>query len=319
MKLREGIERVFIESHADQLKYRKTGFGGSDFGALVGISQYKSPFAVIESKFTETPDIQSEPAYWGQQLEDLVAGEFTKRNPHLTVINPKGYLLIESDRPFLLASLDRIIDYGDDLPPAPLEIKTSTAFALSEWVKGDIPQTYILQVQHYIYMLGATHGFLAVLVGGQQYMEYRIERDQDIIDGLLSLALQFWPYVERKELPPLALCDATDLKRLFTKDNGQAIELNDDTDTVIAALNALKDQGKEISKHIDALELKLKQRMADNYMAVTPTRQYVKLSTTTTTRFNSKRLQAEHPELFASYQETSTSRRLSTGKLKKEN
>ena len=299
------------------MAFRKSGFGGSDFGALCGLSQWRSAYATIVGKWQVSEDTAGEAAHFGNLLEPVVADEFARRNPQFNIIDPKGYALVDKRHPFMLGNLDRIIQYSDGTI-VPLEIKTSTAYALNDWKNGIVPHAYVLQVNWYCRFLNADHAWLAVLVGGQSFLQFRIEADPNLIAAREQLAHQYWPYVERQEVPPAELMDATDLKALFTTDNGQAIELNDDTDTVIAALNAMKDRAKEIARHIDALELKLKQRMADNYMAVTPTRQFVKLSTTTTTRLNSKKLQAEHPELFASYQETSTSRRLSTGKLKKE-
>lgn len=314
MKLPKHIKKVHIKSLSDQLKYRKTGFGGSDLGALCGLSQYKSALACIESKITDTPDIQSEPAYFGQILEPVIADEFSLRNPDLKIINPKGYLLVDKQYPYMIASLDRIIDYGDS--QAPLEIKTASAFLAADWKKGLIPPSYNVQVQWYMRALGADHAWLAALLGGQEYVQYRIERDQRIIDALEQIAHQFWPYVEKKQLPPLAFANAADMSRLFPNDDGTKIDLGGDVDELIVNLDALKEQQKGLEKQIENIELQLKQILQVAEMGVSPSKRFVKWKTTSSSRLNTKKLKAEHPELYEQYQETSSSRRLSTGRLK---
>ena len=62
------------------LKTRQTGIGGSDVAAILGLSRYKSALDVYNDKVGEVSDSeQSQVAYWGTQLEDIVSKEFQKR------------------------------------------------------------------------------------------------------------------------------------------------------------------------------------------------------------------------------------------------
>lgn len=62
------------------LKNRQTGIGGSDVAAILGLSRYKSPLDVYNDKIGEISESeQTQAAYWGTQLEDIVAKEFQKR------------------------------------------------------------------------------------------------------------------------------------------------------------------------------------------------------------------------------------------------
>ena len=63
------------------LKERQRGIGGSDVGAILGVNKWKTPFEVYLEKTEEITEVKetSEAAYWGTELEELVAKEFSKR------------------------------------------------------------------------------------------------------------------------------------------------------------------------------------------------------------------------------------------------
>lgn len=67
-------------SRTDWLKLRQSGIGGSDIAAIVGVSPYNTAYDIWVSKTGEIKETSSEYAYWGTQLEDIVAKEFSKRN-----------------------------------------------------------------------------------------------------------------------------------------------------------------------------------------------------------------------------------------------
>ena len=68
-------------SRLEWLRYRQKGIGGSDAAAVLGLSRWKGPIDIWLSKTQEImqDDGQSEAAYWGTVLEDVVAREFMKR------------------------------------------------------------------------------------------------------------------------------------------------------------------------------------------------------------------------------------------------
>ena len=58
------------------LKARQEGIGGSDAAATMGLSPFKSPFALYVDKVDEVPDEQTERMKRGQQMEDAIARMF---------------------------------------------------------------------------------------------------------------------------------------------------------------------------------------------------------------------------------------------------
>lgn len=62
------------------LEERRSGIGGSDVAAVLGLSPYRTPLDLWEDKTGRARDWhQSESAYWGSTLEEVVAKEFSTR------------------------------------------------------------------------------------------------------------------------------------------------------------------------------------------------------------------------------------------------
>lgn len=62
------------------LEERRKGIGGSDVAAVLGLNPYRTPLDLWEDKTGKAEELpQSESAYWGTALEDVVAHEFSTR------------------------------------------------------------------------------------------------------------------------------------------------------------------------------------------------------------------------------------------------
>lgn len=186
------------------LRLRKKGIGGSDAAAVAGLSPWVSPSQVWLEKTgrVEPEDLsENEAVYWGTRLEDIVADEFKRRTGMW--VQRKNAFVQHSEYPFMVANLDRIIrptrgkgEWGV------LEIKTSNAFAAGQWTEDEIPGHYMLQVQHYLAVTGYSYGYVAVLIGGNTYRHWRIERDEVLIKDLVAVEQAFWENHVLKNTPP---------------------------------------------------------------------------------------------------------------------
>ena len=88
------------------------------------------------------------------------------------------------------------------------EAKTSSAYRIDEW-KETIPDEYMLQVQHYMSVTGFPGAYVAVLIGGNTFKWYFIERDEELISMLIELEYEFWEHVQNKTPPPMDGSDAS--------------------------------------------------------------------------------------------------------------
>lgn len=68
-------------TRTEWLMDRQKGIGGSDVATILGLNKWKAPYQLWLEKTgqIEIEESDSEPAYWGNVLEEVVAKEFTER------------------------------------------------------------------------------------------------------------------------------------------------------------------------------------------------------------------------------------------------
>lgn len=313
MKAYEEISIAGI-NRSSWLELRQKGIGGSDAGAILGLNKWKTPFQVYLDK-TEpiADDEQSESAYWGITLEDLVAREFTKRTGKKVRRNNR--MLISSEYPWMLANLDREV-VGED---AILECKTTNAFMAKEWEGDEIPASYIIQIQHYLAVTGAKKAYVAVLIGGQKFIWKEIDRDEELIQTIIDLERGFWKDHVLKGVPP-ALDGSSAAEKYLKKkyalaEPGSSIDLKGEFNEQIEKYLGLQESIKELTAKANAIENLLKSEMGDNEAGFTPKYQ-VLWKNVVAARFDSKAFKVQHPDLAERFMKEASSRRFTVKQLK---
>ena len=129
------------------LEERKTYIGGSDIGSIIGCNPYRTALDVYMDKTGETlDDSENDAIYWGHQLEDIVAQEYSRRTGY--VIEKPAGLIRHSEYPFIAANIDRWADGGNHI----LECKTAGYNSAKNWQSGTtadlIPNSYQCQVAY---------------------------------------------------------------------------------------------------------------------------------------------------------------------------
>lgn len=107
-----------MTNRIEWLKARQKGIGGSDVAAILGINPYRTPLDIYREKTTEITEDRapSEAAYWGTQLESIVAQEFSKRTGfmiqrvyHQLASNLDHYIGTSTPTQWALANIDRAV------------------------------------------------------------------------------------------------------------------------------------------------------------------------------------------------------------------
>lgn len=299
-------------SREEWLEWRRKGIGGSDASAVAGFNRYRSPMAVWMEKtgqFEEDPP--GEAAYWGTVLEDVVAAEFENRTG-LELIKPE-IMYQHPEHDFMLANIDRFIQSPDKETPGVLEVKTASAYKLNEWDGDRIPDEYMIQIQHYMAVLGCTWGYFAVLIGGNTFIYKPVERNEAMIQSLIKLEKEFWEeYVIGGGAPPMDGSDASvNLLNHLYPDAVQAseMELNSEQYGLIELLEQAKDAEKVAKEVVRLYENQLKDAMKDHEIALFRGDSVVTWKNTNRTTVDSKRLKQEQPDIYDKYSTVSTSRR----------
>ena len=316
-KTRKYLEAKIIADTKDMpkeewLKHRQAGIGGSDASCIAGLNPWKSAIQLYMDKKEEDPqEVKSLRMELGNRLEGLVAELFTEATG-LKVRNVNG--ILKNDKyPFALANIDRAI-VGEK---AFLECKTTNSYALKEWEEG-VPAHYEIQCLHYMAITGATHCYIAALIGNSDFIWHKIERDEETIDYLMQIEKDFWENNIEKDVVPMP--DGSDayseyLKKKYDKSNGQVIELHllengvnklNRYDEIVADIKALESEKKLIEQEIQF-------HMEDFEVATVGDRK-ITWKTSNRNTIDSKKLKSEMPEIAQQYMKTSTSRTFRVGK-----
>ena len=304
----------------DWLKGRQTGIGGSEIAAIVGLNQYRTPMQVWESKVNPVQDEEtSQPAYWGTVLEDVVAKEYALRTGNKVQRLTKQ--MRHPDFDFAIANIDRAVinpdisgnvrwKDGKLTTDRILECKTANGFMAKQWGEAgtdSVPDAYLIQCQWYMGVTGASVCDLAVLIGGQDFRIYTILRDDDLINDLLIQGAAFWELVQsRTEPDPVNYPEA--VKKWAKSDPSLSVQADDSLIDDLEQIQGIKAQVKELEAQEDVLKARVLVAMQD---AETLLYQGVKVATCKTqtrTSFDAKTFEKDHPELYAQYKKTSSTR-----------
>ena len=183
----------------EQRANRKKGVGASDSPIIMGFSSYKTPYMLyLEKLGLVSDDEETEIQYWGHQLEAVICDHFAKiNNLHISV--PDTYY--HPNKEYMFANLDGFIEEQN----AVVEIKNSSAFMRQEWGESGtdaIPMQYLIQVAHQCIVTNADKGFLAVLIGGNEYRQFIYERDKELETMIVDAVDKFWLDNVTKQVPP---------------------------------------------------------------------------------------------------------------------
>jgi putative phage-type endonuclease len=257
----------------EQRAARLKGIGGSDVAAIMGMSPWKTANEVYLEKrgeITEENIDDKEIIIFGNLLEDVVAGEYSRRNG--VKVERRNAMYQHREHEFMLANIDRkIVGVRKGL-----ECKTTDKWARGNWGEAgtsEVPDYYHLQSAHYMEVLGYDEWDLAVLIGGNEYRDYHLERDPELGEMITEACVKFWERVTEGIPPDIDFAHSSTegmIKRLYPGTNGKTITLPSD----LEAWHKVKvDADKEVSKYksvSDACKARIMAAMEDNAIGVIP-------------------------------------------------
>lgn len=213
------------------IEARKKGIGGSDVAVILGLSPWKTPTELhLEKRGELEPESldDNELVHFGNVLEDVVADEYARRNK--VKVERRNKMMASKEHPFMLANIDRkVVGVRKGL-----ECKTADRFTVKNWGEQgseDIPDYYRTQVEHYMIVTQYPEWDLAVLIGGNDYRDYHIERDPELSEMIIEAEARFWEGVEKGIAPEFDWEHPGTLdlvKRMHPGTNGETIQLPDE-------------------------------------------------------------------------------------------
>ncbi|HDR8955853.1 MULTISPECIES: YqaJ viral recombinase family nuclease [Burkholderia cepacia complex] len=288
------------------LEVRKSGIGGSDAAAAVGLSPYQSQLELWLVKTGRAdglprpnPNDTTSPTYWGTLLEPIVSASYTKQTGNR--VRRVNAVLRHPTIPWMLANLDREIVGVPDVQI--LECKTAGEFGSRLWRDG-VPEYVQIQVQHQLAVTGKQAAHVAVLLCGQALEVHRIERDDALIGRLIELEARFWRFVESDTPPPADGSESADraLRHLYPG-NGGTVDFSNDRllSSTFADLVAVRAE-IEARQTIEAtLKQQIQQAMGDATRAVFETGSVSFKRSKDSSKIDLSRLLADHPTFETQY------------------
>ena len=247
-------------THEQWLQVRQSGIGSSDAAVALGLSRYKSPLSLWLEKTDRRPatDLSdNEAVFWGTTLEPVLAYVYAKRTG--LKVRRVNAVLQHAEHPFMLANLDReVLGHADGV--GTLEIKTAGYHSAPQWEQG-IPLAYQCQVLHQLAVTGHAWADVAVLIAGQDFRIYRVNRDDDKIADLIQREAAFWQHVTEDIQPdPDGSDDAAQaLQSLYPQDDSQTLDLSESLE-----MNELFNHflnARQQKEEAEAREAQLKQQL----------------------------------------------------------
>lgn len=294
------------QDEATWLANRSRGIGGSDIGIIMGVNKYSSPRLLYLKKTGQydegegISDESRERMYWGHILEPIVANEFEKRTGKKVVLSPAT--LRHKEHKHRLANIDRLIVDESGKPYGVLECKTADARMNRDWEEGEVPISYIYQLQWYLGITGLEYGAFAALIGGNKFHIIEVFRNDDLIEEMCLAADTFWNYnIMNLVQPELSGNDAdTD----YIKDQYGNVVKDSEVTLAEEEWNKLaeivvtgKQQIKLLEKTVEEASNKLKEKLQDTELGYT-TDYTVKWSPRVQRRVDTEVLKTEFPDVY---------------------
>lgn len=277
------------------LELRRTGIGGSDAAASVGLSKWKTPLDLYLDKKGQIETAENESMAWGHKLEPVIRQEYANRTGR-TVSVPPG-IIRHPTVDFALMTPDGIADDS-----RVLQVKTArTAEGWGEPGSDEIPQEYLLQVTHEMFVTGLGVADVAVLIGGSDFRIYVVEADTELQRMLIDREREFWGHVQRDEPPPPV--NREDVKRRWRISSGAQCRASDAAESVARRLAISKAWLKLLEEQIDGTTAELQEYMTDAAELVSESGEVLATwkNIKANPRFDLDRFKIEQPELYKSY------------------
>ncbi len=297
------------EDEKEWLRNRTRGIGGSDVGAICGVNKWSSARLIYLKKTGQYQDSEDEFSdaalermHFGHMLEPIVADEYTRRTGNKVVVSPAT--LTHKEYPWAIANVDRLIVNDEGIPYGILECKTAGEFMDDAWSEGDIPISYLYQLNWYLWVTGLKYGVIACLVGGNKFYHYEVWRnDQLLLEDIVPTVDKFWNYHVKELVEPDLTGTDADTEYVANENaeviKGSEITMDDDVLNELASVvKECKAQIKELKATEKEAANRLKDVLKNNEIGYTQDH-IIKWSPRSQSRVDTTKLKEKYPEVYA--------------------
>lgn len=257
----------------EQLFLRKTGIGGSDAAAIVGLSKYATALDVYLDKTNHIVRETTDAMQRGNILEPFCRSLFQIETGYS--VDMVSETQRSANHSFMIANLDGYLP----TEKAIAEFKTADYATRKEWGEegsDEIPDSYLIQVAHYASVMDLDTVYIGVLFGdeklfnaycqlqrafqetghpisfkklGCDFRVYVYKKHNDLTRKLIHHERSFWhDHVEKgiKPSPKEGKCE--DLLKAYPKAEDRIVRVSEEDLLSIQRLASIKKQRQELEK-----------------------------------------------------------------------
>lgn len=311
-------KRNMTENDWQEYRQRQVGIGGSDVATILGLNPYKSAFSLWLEKTgqVEPMKVENENVEWGNILEPVIREKFARVTGF--EVKENHFVLQHDTHEFMVANVDGEVFDPDMGEWGVLEIKTAGERMKGDWSEGP-PHHYMLQIQHYLAVMGYNYGYVACLLGGNQFIYFKIERDDYVIDKVISVEKEFARLVKENIAPEITghSVDSKWLAETFPNDNQETAELGPELELLALRYSEIQAKQKSLQEEADYIKNRIKLEAKECKILESET---VKVSMPTIKKiiFDGKAFSNDHPDLHEKYKTKESSYRNFTVKIRRE-
>jgi putative phage-type endonuclease len=294
---------------------RTRGIGGSDVGAICGVSEYSTARTIYFKKTGQFQEPEGgefsadslERMHFGHMLEPIVANEYARRTGKKIVCSPAT--LTNKDFPWAIANVDRFIVDDDGKPYGVLECKTAGEFMKGDWEEGELPMSYIYQLQWYLWVTGLKYGAFACLVGGNKFFHYEVIRNDELLENhIIPAVIAFWTNNVANLIEPAldGTLASTELVNELGKEcrkNSEIVIEEQEYNELVETFVECKARIKELDKIMDEASNRIKDKMREHEIGYT-TDYTVKWTPQSQQRVDTETLKTLFPDVAAKCMKT---------------
>jgi len=282
------------------LEARRSGLGGSDAAAVMGVDPYRTPLDVYLDKLGQGEDRPDTTRMRAGRLLEPVVAQLWEEDTGKTC-TPYTRLLRHPDHPELLASLDRTFmgAHGRGV----LELKTTQQRNLdAALAKGLVAiPTHWVQVQHYLMVTGWEEAELAYLCDGHAFYRTPVERNDAFIATMFQREVNFWNGHVLPRVPPPPQV-GEDVLKLFPRHTpAKVLHADDALLAQIAELKAVREARGEVAHREEDLSRAVQAAMRDAEAVLGPGGEVLVTwkAAADSERIDAKQLREQFPDAYA--------------------
>lgn len=244
------------EWHAE----RRLGIGGSDCAAALGLSKFKTPYQLYLEKIGQTePEDESWEMLRGKAMEPALCQHYANETGREVMLMKQA--IVSDEYPFMRYN-------PDGMTPGRLQEFKTAAFG-REWGEvgtDEIPQEYLLQVQHGMIVTNRPVADVTVSIAGNKPKFFVVESDKQLQEIIIEQEYCFWQKVKDKIAPdPIS---NEDVAHRYNKVNGKSIIADAIAYDSVITLRQLKVEIKSQEELKESLEVLIKNFMGENEILV---------------------------------------------------